>query len=401
MVVMSAMKSFVKPLRVWIDGYEANVLQRLGSSQIAFELIRNLEKIDRKNDYTILLPAPPLQDLPKEREGWKYKILRPKRLWTKIALPFALYTANIKPDLIFSPTHYIPRFAPSNVKRVVTIFDLSFLHFPEMFTKKDLWQLKNWTKFSAENADHIITISECSKNDIVKQYKSVKESITVAYPGYDKKKFVVFSKLSSTERSSEFVVKEVKKKYKVGDNYIIYIGTIQPRKNLLRLIEAFARMVKDINNLELVVVGKTKGEGKQGWMYEDILRAPKNLGIEERVKFLGFVPTDNLSVLLSGATAFIQPSLWEGFGIPVVEAMASGTPVIVSDVSSLPEVVGKAGLLVDPYSIDQIEQAIRTISTDKKLRQKYSKEGIVQAKKFSWEKMAKEVLKVFERIVNN
>ncbi len=133
-------------------------------------------------------------------------------------------------------------------------------------------------------------------------------------------------------------------------------------------------------------------------MYEEILKSPKDLGIEDRVKFLGFVPTEELTDLLSKALAYVQPSLWEGFGIPVVEAMASGVPVIVSNVSSLPEVVGKAGLLVDPYSVDQIEQAIRTITTDKKLQQKYSKAGIVQAQKFSWHKMAKEVLKVFEKL---
>lgn len=379
-------------MRIWIDGYEANVMQRLGSSQVAFELIRHLEKIDHANDYTVLLPAPPLSDLPKERIGWKYKILKPKRLWTRIALSLALFTTKEKPDLFFSPTHYIPRFSPSKVKKAVTVFDLSFLHFPEMFTGTDLWQLKNWTKFSAENAEHIITISRFSKNDIASQYKVNKSKITVVYPGYDKSKFKY--------QISNIKSKEIKQRYKIGDSYIIYIGTIQPRKNLIRLIEAFGRITRDKKELQLLLVGKTTGEGKQGWMYEDILRAPKNLGIEESVKFLGFVPTEDLVALLHGALAFIQPSLWEGFGIPVAEAMACGTPVIVSNVSSLPEVVGKAGLLVDPYSVDQIEQAIRTIITDKKLRLKYSKMGIAQAKKFSWEKMAREVLRVFEKAVS-
>lgn len=380
-------------MKIWIDGYEANVPQRLGSSQVAFELIRNLEKIDHHSDYTILLPTPPLDDFPKERMGWKYKILKPQRLWTRIALPLALFAARQKPDIIFSPTHYVPRFVPKQIKRVVTIFDLSFLHFPEMFTKKDLWQLKNWTKFSGENADQIITISEFSKEDICREYALAKNKVTVAYPGFDEKEFGV--------KSSELRIEAVKKKYGAVDNYLIYIGTIQPRKNLVRLMEAFARIVQDIKGSELVVVGKTTGEGKQGWMYEDILKAPKELGIEDKVKFLGFVPTEDLSLLLSGAVAFIQPSLWEGFGIPVVEAMANGVPVIVSNVSSLPEVVGKAGILVDPYSIDQIEQAIRLLVTDKKLRQEYSKEGIIQAKKFSWDKMAEEVLKVFEQLGNN
>lgn len=364
-------------MRIAIDGYEANVEQRLGSSQVAFELLRNFYKIDTKNDYTIFLPDFPLHDLPKERNGWKYKILKPKKLWTKIVLPLALYITKAKPDIVFSPTHYIPRFSP--VKRVVTIFDLSFLHFPQMFNKKDLWQLTNGTKFSIQNADHIITISNFSKEDIIRQYGVDKKKVTVAYPGYDTDKF----NPSTTLRARV-----------IGGNYVIYIGTIQPRKNLIRLIEAVSR----IENLMLVIVGKHKGEGRKGWMYEEILEFPKKLRIENRVKFLGFVPTDDLPCLLSQATAFVLPSLWEGFGIPVLEAMACGVPVIVSNVSSLPEIVGNAGLLIDPYSVDQMEQAIRIIVADKKLQQKYSKAGILQAQKFSWQKMAKVVLKVFESI---
>ena len=373
-------------MNIWIDGYEANVLQRLGSSQVAFELIRNFEKIDHDNEYTILLPSPPMDDLPKERLGWKYKILKPKRLWTKIALPLALYTAKTKPDLIYSPTHYISRFSP--VKRIATIFDLSFIHFPEMFPQKDLWQLKNGTKFSLENADHIITISNSSKKDIIEQYGVDKDKITVTYPGYNKNIFYPIE--------NKLKIQKTLKKYDIEDHYIIYIGTIQPRKNLMRLIDAVSR----IEGLHLVVVGKSKGFGKEGWMFEDILERPKQLGIEERVKFLGYVPPEDLPSLLTGAKAFVLPSLWEGFGLPVVEAMACGTPVLVSNVSSLPEVAGKAGLTFDPYSVDQIEQAIRTITTDKKLREKYSKLELIQAKKFSWDKMAKDVLKVFEKVGN-
>ncbi len=375
-------------MRIWIDGYEANVEQRLGSSQWAFELLHNLEKIDQKNEYTILLPSSPLGDLPKMRSRWKYKILKPKQLWTKIALPGILYLSREKPDIFLSPTHYIPSFCPSTVKRICTIFDLSFLHFPEMFNKKDLWQLKAWTKFSAENADHIITISNFSKKDVIEQYGVQKEKISMIYPGYNKDNFQY--------QISNIKTAEVKKKYKIGDSYIIYIGTVQPRKNLVRLIEAYAKIEED---LQLVIVGKITGQDREGWKFEEILDAPKKLGIEGRVKFLGFVATDELKHLLSGSLAFVLPSLWEGFGIPVLEAMASGVPVIVSNVSSLPEVVGSAGLLIDPYSVDQIEQAIRTIVSDKKLQQTYSKAGLLQAKKFSWEKTTREVLKVFSKLV--
>lgn len=375
-----------KKMKIAIDGYEANTLQRLGSSQLAFELIKHLEKIDHKNNYEIFLPDPPMTDLPKPRDGWMYKILRPKKLWTQIALPLALYMTKQKAELIFSPTHYIPRFSP--VKRIATIFDLSFLHFPQMFEGGDLWKLKNWTKFSVNNADWIVTISNFSKQDIVKQYGVDKNKITVAYPGFNQE---IFHPISDEKK-----IKKVSKKYGTGDNYLISIGTIQPRKNLVRLIEASSR----IDNLSLVVVGKTKGEGKGGWMFEDILDTPKRLGVERRVKFLGFVPREDLPYLLSDAVGLIQPSLWEGFGMPVLEAMACGVPVIVSNVSSLPEIVGDAGFLIDPYSLDQIEEAIRILVTDKKLREKYAKASLIQAQKFSWDKMAKLLLKTFEKVAS-
>lgn len=372
-------------MKIWIDGYEANVPQRLGSSQVAFELLKNLEEIDQKNEYTILLPTIPMDDLPKTRDGWKYKVLKPNKLWTRIALPLALYTAKIKPDLFFSPTHYIPRFSP--IKRVVTIFDLAYLHYPEMYKKDDYWKLNNWSKFSIENADKIITISNFCKQDIIKEYKISKDKITLAYPGYDAE---IFRQIQDKNE-----IQKVVDKYQIQGKYIIYIGTIQPKKNLIRLIEAF----KDIDDLKLVIVGKTTGQGKQGWKFEEILKRPSELGIEDKVIFTGFVPTEDLPYLLNGAEAFILPSLYEGFGIPVVEAMVCGTPVIVSNVASLPEVAGKAGLFFDPLSVDQITQAIRTITTDKKLNLKKSKECLIQAKNFSWKNMAKIVLKVFKETV--
>ncbi len=368
-------------MRIWIDGYEANAPQRLGSSQFAFNLIKYLEKIDSRNDYTILLPEPPTVEMPKERVGWGYKILKPKRLWTRIALPWALATTKVKPDIFFSPTHYIPQF--TKVKRIVSVFDLAFLHFEGMFQKNDLWKLNNWTKYSVENAVQIITISKFSQEDIHKNYGIDNKKITVAYPGYDDK---IFKKTDKNK------VTEILERYNISGNYIIYIGTIQPRKNLIRLMEAIAK----IPELKLVIVGKTTGLGQQGWKYEEILRKPKELKVEDRVIFTGYIPTEDMPSLISGAKAFVLVSLWEGFGIPVLEAMACGTPVITSNVSSLPEVVGSAGLLVDPKSVDQIEQAIRTIVFDVKLRDKKSRMGLQQVKKFSWEKMAKIILKTFE-----
>ena len=371
---------------IWIDGYEANIPQRLGSGQVAFELLKNLEQIDHQNNYLILLPSDPMSDLPKPRDKWQYQVLKPSRLWTRIALPLFLFRAKKKPDLFFSPTHYSPWLSP--VKRVVTVFDLSYLRFPDLFQQKDLYQLTNWTKQSIEKAAHIITISQSSKKDIIKNYKVDPKKITVCYPGYNETQF---HKISDND-----AIQKVLDKYNIKGNYILFIGTVQPRKNLKRLIQAFAK----IENLKLVVVGKIHGEGRQAWKFEEILELPKKLEIEDRIIFTGFVSNQDMLYLLNGATAFALPSLWEGFGIPVVDAMACGVPVIVSNVSSLPEVAGKAGLYVNPESVDQIEQSIRVISTDKKLHLKLSKLALEQSKRFSWKKMAKQVKDIFEQIAS-
>lgn len=369
---------------IWIDGYEANVPQRLGSSQVAFELLKNLESSDKENRYTIFLPTPPMDDLPKPREGWQYKLLKPKRLWTRIALPIAYYTSKQKPDIFFSFSHYLPKFIKG--KLIQVIYDLAYLHFPHMFKKGDLYKLNNWTKDSVSRASHIVTISNSSKKDLVKEYGVSSKNITVAYPGYDPTLYKPIK--------DRLKIKTVLDKYQIDGDYIIFIGTLQPRKNLLKLIEAVSR----IDNLKLVIVGKTTGPGRQAWMYEEILNHPKRLGIEGRVIFTGFAPTEDLPYLISGSIAYVLPSFWEGFGIPVVEAMACGIPVLTSNVSSLPEVSGSAGLQFDPNRVDQIEQSIRTIWADKKLRLKKSKEGVAQAKKFSWKKMSRELIKVFNAV---
>lgn len=370
-------------MKIWIDGYEANSPDRLGSSQVGFELLKSFAKIDKKNDFTILLPSEPVADLPKARAGWKYQVVSPKRLWTRLSLPKFINQSKDKPDVIFSPTHYIPH--AGKVRRVSMIFDLSFLKFKSMFKKRDLWQLTIGTKYGAKNSSQIITISESSKKDIVDSYRVGNSKVIVSYPGYDKELFY--------PRNDRKQVVKILDKYKITSDYVIYIGTIQPRKNLERLIEAF----KEIENLKLVIVGKTTGQGRQGWMFEQILNKPKELGISNKVIFTGFAPTEDIPYLLTGAKAYVLPSLWEGFGIPVVEAMACGTPVIVSRVSSLPEVVEDAGLQIDPYSILDIKNAILKIVKDRELAQALSKKGLVRARQFSWDKMAEKVLEVLEK----
>lgn len=369
---------------IWIDGYEANVLQRLGSGQVAYEILKNIALFDSKNSYTVLLPDKPIADMPQEKENFHYQILRPKKLWTKIALPLSLLTTKRKPDVFFSPTHYGPSF--NLVKNVISIFDLAYYFFPQLYEKTDLYKLKNWTKASAKKAAHIITISHSAKKDIINLLGVSEDKITVAYPGFNNDYYFPV-------RDKQKIA-AMQKKYQITKKYIIYVSTLQPKKNHKRLMQA----IKGIPDLNLVIVGKTKGQGRSGWMFEDILAEPERLGIKEKVIFTGFVPDEEVNLLINGAEAFVCPSLYEGFGIPVVNAMACASPVLVSNVASLPEVVGDAGVLFNPESVEDIKEKIKMVITDEQLKSKLSALSLERSKDFSWKKMTNQIVKVLEAV---
>lgn len=305
------------------------------------------------------------------------KFLVPKKLWTRWRLPLELYFGKPRPDVFFTPGHYTPAFSP--IPLVCSIMDLGFLKFPEQFTRKDLLQLSSWTKCSIKKVNNILAISKSTKNDIIKAYGIPGKKITVAYPGYDKKKF--------NTKIAEPEVEKVRGKYKINNDYILFLSTLKPSKNIERLLEAFAQLKAD--KLKLVIAGK------KGWLYEPIFSKVKELGLEKQVVFTGFVPEDEVPALMVGAKVFVLPSLWEGFGIPVVEAMACGVPVVVSNAGSLPEVVGEAGVIVDPESAENIAGGIREALEQKS---QLTKKVLIQAKKFSWEKTARKTLEVLEKV---
>ncbi len=363
---------------IGIDGNEANIRNRVGVGRYAFELLRQFSNLHVPGSrFQIYLKDRPLDDLPKETDWWKYKIVGPKKFWTQIGLPLELLFHKPKPDVFFTPTHYAPRFSSS--PRVIAIMDLSFLYFPRMFKVSDLYQLKNWTAYSVRKAEKILTISQASKNDIIKYYHVPEERVVVTYPG-------------TNEAES---MNDVKKKYGISGDYILSVGTLQPRKNFVKLIEAFSKILKQVQNdsLELIIAGK------KGWLYEEILQAPKKFGVQDKVRFLDFVPDSDLPSLYKNAKCFCLVSLYEGFGIPVLEAMKYGCPVIVSNVSSLPEVVGEAGILVDPENAEKIaEGLLRILRLPNEERQEMIEKGRVQAAKFSWEKCAQETLNVLQEV---
>lgn len=189
-------------------------------------------------------------------------------------------------------------------------------------------------------------------------------------------------------------MEKIRKKYGISGDYILFVGTLQPRKNLVRLIEAFSRL--NPKPYTLIIVGKP------GWMYEEIYQAPKKFGVEEKVKFLDYVSDEDLPSLYQNARCFVLPSLYEGFGLPVLEAMSYGCPVVTSNTSSLPEAGGEAAIYVDPESVESIKEGIlKVLNFTPRARQDLIKKGYDQVKKFSWEKCARETLKVLEEVVKN
>jgi glycosyltransferase involved in cell wall biosynthesis len=303
-------------------------------------------------------------------------------MWTQFALPFSLLLDKKRPDVFFSPSHYAPRFSP--VPTAISIMDLSYIHFPQLFTKHDLYQLTNWTKYSAKEAKKIFTISNFSRGDIIKIYKKRPEDVISTPLGVRETENIKFK----TEN-----MEELNKKFGITKPYILFVGTIQPRKNIAKLIEAVS-LLKN-KEVKLVVVGK------KGWLWEGILAAPDKFKIANRVKFLDFVTNEDLPSLYKNALCFVLPSLYEGFGLPVLEAMKFGCPTVISNVSSLPEVGGDAAIYFNPQNVDDIAEKLELVIQDSKLREEMVEKGYNQVKKFSWEKTAKETLKVLEELANN
>lgn len=268
---------------------------------------------------------------------------------------------------------------------IVTIFDLIPLLFRDFHTRFGRREGQLQARRAAERAERIITISNSSKKDIIRLLHIPAEKIVV----------IPLAAGGLYRRIHDFEsIKIFKEKYNLRREYILYVGTLEPRKNIINLLRAYSSLIKEHPDLEeqLVVVGK------KGWLYTGIFKEVEELKLGDRVVFTGYVPDEDIVLFYNCARLFIYPSLYEGFGLPVLEAMACGTPVITSNRSSLPEVAGDAARLVDPENVEEIAQAMKEILSDDCLRSQMSKEGIGRARLFSWEKAAQETLKVYEEV---
>lgn len=370
---------------IGIDINEANISQRVGVNQVAFATLSNLVKYISSKDKIIALgKESPLPDMPQPTESLNYEIFGPKRLWVLTGLTKRLLFGKPKIDVLFSPSHYTPLL--SRTPSLVYIMDLSYERFgTDYFTNEDLSQLKKWTPRSIKKAKKVLTISQFSKAEIVKFYKVKPEKIRVVYPGFNKELF--HGKIPITKQN------QIKRKYNVSGSYLLYVGTLQPRKNLTRLIKAFSELNRP--RLKLVI------GGKRGWFYQQVFDQVKDLKIEDRVIFTGYIPDEDLPGLIKSSRAYVLPSLYEGFGMPPVEAQSVGVPVVVSRVSSLPEVVGDSGIYIeDPYSIPSIKKALEEVlSMSLTKRAEVVAEGKENTKRFSWEENSKQILETLKEIV--
>jgi glycosyltransferase involved in cell wall biosynthesis len=360
-------------MNIGIDGYEANTKKRVGIGQYAYQLLCQINKQDNKNTYWVFLPTPPISNMPKEKTNWHYIIGKPGSLWTITQLPNLIKQKTL--DLFFSPTHYAPWF--TNIPKIISIMDLSYLHYPEMFKLKDYLQLKYMTQYSIKRAQKVFTISEFTRSEIIKYYRYPEKDIVVTYPGITNSKYKI-SNIKNTDQKLKSIL---------NTKFILFVGTIQPRKNIERLIDAF-EMIRE--NVDLIICGK------KGWIFEPIIQRMTNSTKAKRIKWLEFVSDEELFVLYQKAEVFILPSLYEGFGIPVLEAMNFGCPVIVSNISSLPEIVGNAGIYIDPLnSIDIAKGIEKALKLNQAERKELVRLGQEQIKKFSWENSARKIIETF------
>lgn len=363
-------------MKIGIDGNEANIKKRVGSGQYTYNLLKNWTA-ESKDEFRIFLKKTPNSDLPQPTTNWKYIIPKPSAPWLKFSLPINLSMKHRDLNVFFSPAHYSPPLLPCPL--VVTIHDIAYEYFPDQFLKDDLYKLRNWTKQSIKKAAKIIAVSESTKKDIIKFYDVDKNKIAVVHNGYDKNRFHKQVKPNKSVLSSLGVS---------SDKYLLYVGTIQPRKNVLKLVQAF-HILKKNNEYK----GKLVIAGNPGWMSDKIIKGIRSSEYINDIIISGYVAQNDLPTLYKSADAFILPSLYEGFGIPILESMACGTPVAVSNNSSLPEVVGNAGELFDPNDPQDISKAILKVLKNPR---SYTQKGYKLITNFSWEKTAKLTLKALK-----
>ncbi len=358
---------------------------KVGGTEVYLRnLLRGLANTDKSNEYFLFANKENFGTFNINQDNFE-EILCPFKaqsrlvriLWEQFFLPFQ--AKKYKTDILFSPGYTAPliKFCPS----VVVTHDMQYRYFPQDFSAPALAIMKILVPASAKSADKVVTLSNNSKKDIMRFCHIPEEKIEVTYAGRG--------------TNFDFALQElekVKEKFAVKSDYIIAVANFYPHKNIPRLLEAFKEVTRT-RDVCLVLVG-IKGRG-----YEEVMRKVDSLALGDKVVFTGRVSEQDLGALYKGARLFIFPSLYEGFGLPVLEAMSQEVPVVSSNAASLPEVVGDAGILFDPKNIEDMAAKIKLLLDDEKLRAELIGKGKKQVEKFSWENTAVQTLNVFKKLL--
>jgi glycosyltransferase involved in cell wall biosynthesis len=368
------------PVRVGIDARILSNPRYTGIERPLLGLLEGLREIADPPEVLLYARGEPsgLLDLP---SCARWRILKARFGWLTIALPLA--ARRDRCDVVYFPYPVLPPYC--RLPTVAMIHDLGFVRFPKHYPAEMLRNLVEPMRRSARRATHLAAVSESTKRDLVELFGIGASKISVVYHG-------VGAEFAPVPNAQE----KVRARLGLERPYVLFVGTVQPRKNLPRLIEAFARVVGEQGiEHELVIAGQ------KGWLAEESLRAPQKFRVEQRVRFVDYVPEDMLPSLYSAADALAYPSLYEGFGLPALEAMACGVPVLASKTSSLPEVAGDAAILVDPASVEAIAEGLAGILLDERLRADLREKGIARARSFTWANSARGLISVFHRCADH
>jgi glycosyltransferase involved in cell wall biosynthesis len=368
-------------MRIGIDARIAHY-SRGGIRSYVVHLLEALAELDGDVDYRVLRSRKSRGGLPSNA------VFRHVACWTPSHHPLERWAlgvelARLRLDVLHSPDFIPPAFGYD--RSVITVHDLSFLYYPRFLTAESRRYYNEQIRWAVERADHILADSEATKADLTSLLDVAPDKITVVYLAADPS----FRPLPDSE------ARDVAAQYQLNPGFMLFVGTLEPRKNIPGLLLAYRMLLDEqVTNEPLVLVG-----GK-GWLYEEIFDRTEALDLSHQVRFLHDVPSAHLPGLYSAASVLAKPSFYEGFGLPALEAMSCGTPVVVADRASLPEVVGDAGLLVDPESPEDLAEALKRVLTDGTERARMRQAGLEQAESFSWERVARETRAVYEDVLS-
>lgn len=376
---------------------------KTGVDNYLYNLINEFSKIDKIKkdiyliDYEVNNPFPELNKIiiknpfekfsnfVRNRLNLRFNLFSKKSFYFwHLYLNYCLNKKKLNIDIIHSPEDASLFVKLKNQKKIITVHDTIPFYFPNMFDFMTRYRYKILFSRTLKNSDKIIADSYNTKQDLIKHFKIPEKKIKVIHLAANEN----YKPLKENE------INNIKQKYNLNYSFILYVGTLEVRKNISILLKSLYKLKKQGIKHKLVITGK------KGWKYKSIFKIIEQLNLQKDVIFIGYVSDEDLPALYNAADLFVYPSIYEGFGLPPLEAMQCGTPVITSNTSSLPEVVGNAGIMIDPYDVVELANNMHEVLVNVSLREELSKKGLERAKLFSWKKCAEEHLKIYEEVYN-